>query len=584
MSKPEGAPHAPWDAHKAFHDATMVVYGDLGTLISALRKAAPGTALKYLDWVLERHAAIDPGVDDVAVDIAKGVRLLRVSMATVEDIRKAHPGVGGTFWRRGGIDNSFGGVHGGSAHDVVTGVADALLEIARGSGAMKETILRTGTSSREWTDLREALEHEFRLTSILPLSSTPGVDPVVQNSAPSLRSETPGDASTVERPRLDEHVERAFDLLGHYQGFICKPHGERTNEDHRALSQLEQVLRQWLPLARAAGDPVINGVAAVVGNHEAATRLLRDVRLWSIRKERLQIIAATAFAEPLIPIKAVAVCRRELDHWRNLLPHIWRTHSSASVDTSAQLKAKSYGGYWSMHVEARPSYLGASYSLACACGAIADAAAGMKIAGEVFRPAIHLAVALRANPWWALFESIDAVRVLDDQLALATQVEHLMAEMTVLLKASRATEQPSTNTNTTPGVQPGPVAAEQVAGAPAAVDATSSKFEQDLLRLHAESPWGKAMLAFLWRQPGMRASTAQLLEAGIAAAETRDTERKKTVQDTLRVLRTTCRRAGGCPPCSDHLGLIDYPTGKTRGTLLMTPKGVAIAEAQKRDQ
>ena len=88
-------------------------------------------------------------------------------------------------------------------------------------------------------------------------------------------------------------------------------------------------------------------------------------------------------------------------------------------------------------------------------------------------------------------------------------------------------------------------------------------------------------MAFLHRQRGMQATTAAVLGAGIAVAETKDSERKKTVQETQRVLRRTCRRAGGCPPCSDHLGLIDYPPGKTRGTLMLTEKGVAVVAAQK---
>lgn len=105
--------------------------------------------------------------------------------------------------------------------------------------------------------------------------------------------------------------------------------------------------------------------------------------------------------------------------------------------------------------------------------------------------------------------------------------------------------------------------------------------QSGLMKLHAFSAWGRAMLIFLLRQEGGLATTGEVEEKGVAAVETKDSERRRTVQATLRILRASCRRQGGCPPCDDHLGLVDYPAGKTRGTLQLTEKGAAIAKALK---
>lgn len=106
--------------------------------------------------------------------------------------------------------------------------------------------------------------------------------------------------------------------------------------------------------------------------------------------------------------------------------------------------------------------------------------------------------------------------------------------------------------------------------------------DEERIRLSADTPWGRAILAHLLRQPNRTARTQELLDIGITEAETTETKGKKTVQNCLRIMRRTCARQGGCPPCSDHLNLMDYPPGKTRGVLMLTQKGVDIAEAQKR--
>jgi hypothetical protein len=116
--------------------------------------------------------------------------------------------------------------------------------------------------------------------------------------------------------------------------------------------------------------------------------------------------------------------------------------------------------------------------------------------------------------------------------------------------------------------------------------------EQDLLREHAESPSGRAILRTLLRDGG-QVKTAVLKQAALAEIETRaeahgqiddaddpgSEKHGRRIEETLRVLRDRCSRPSGCAPCADHLGLISCPT---RGSNRLTDKGREIALAQRR--
>ena len=263
--------------------------------------------------------------------------------------------------------------------------------------------------------------------------SEPPIDgpPATVASSPSAPTDRAG-----ERTKLDEHVERAFDLLKHYQGFVCRTLEPRP-EITRAMDQIEVVLREWLPLAQPAGDLLINGVAAVVGDRDAAAKLLRDVDLWLARHERLKALAAAAIPTNLGTTEAIALVRREIQQWRGLLPRIWQRHDGKSyVNEQDRARAKEPGWYWSSGVDVRPSRLGASYFLACACEGIAEAAARMRITPEVFRPAVLLSTGLRRTPTCAGLESPELESVLEEQIATAQRVDDLLAEMEVLHRAA----------------------------------------------------------------------------------------------------------------------------------------------------
>jgi hypothetical protein len=197
------------------------------------------------------------------------------------------------------------------------------------------------------------------------------------------------------------------------------------------------VLREWLPLAHLANDPLINSVAAVVGDRDAAAKLLRDVDLWEARHERLRTLATASIPTNLGTTETIALFRREVQHWRGLLPSIWRRHDGKSQVNEQDLKrAREPGSYWSSGVEVRPSRLGASYFLACACEGVANAAARMGVAPEVFRPAILLSTGLRRTPTWVGREPPELESVLEEQIVTAHRVEDLLAEMEVLHRAA----------------------------------------------------------------------------------------------------------------------------------------------------
>jgi len=100
------------------------------------------------------------------------------------------------------------------------------------------------------------------------------------------------------------------------------------------------------------------------------------------------------------------------------------------------------------------------------------------------------------------------------------------------------------------------------------------------LRQHADGSWGRAMLRFLYEQPGRQAATSDVVAAGIDVAADDEHLRKTTVQECLRRLRAFCQKCHRDDPCREHLGLIDYPSGKSRGWLMLTDAGVGVARRQ----
>lgn len=140
--------------------------------------------------------------------------------------------------------------------------------------------------------------------------------------------------------------------------------------------------------------------------------------------------------------------------------------------------------------------------------------------------------------------------------------------------------------------------AERVPALEAAAEAekreqTDRQREDDLLREHAESPAGRAILRTL--RGGGQVGTGLLIERAQTEIELRaeangrfddsdDRGKKKyrrRIQKTLRVLRDRCLKPSGCTPCADHLGLIFTPK---RGWNLLTDKGREIAEKQEREE
>lgn len=133
--------------------------------------------------------------------------------------------------------------------------------------------------------------------------------------------------------------------------------------------------------------------------------------------------------------------------------------------------------------------------------------------------------------------------------------------------------------------------AEATARATEETDNETQQREAALVREHAGSPAGRAMLQELLRHDPSPVTTQELKQAGIAAVEARqaatltdrDTTGKKhhgrAVQETLRVFRDRCTKCVGCPPCPDHLGLMITPK---RGKNSLTVKGRGFAEKRQR--
>ena len=160
-------PHGRWDPVRAFHDASMSVYADLGALLNIL-KASTDLDLTFanLSAVATRHSAPELGDDPELRALKQAVGHLLASLATVEDVRKKSGRIGSSFWRGTGVDRTWAGVSSGSYHQVLLGVANALLE--PGPGVMHGQILREAMSHRAWEQLAADLKHEFRLATVLP--------------------------------------------------------------------------------------------------------------------------------------------------------------------------------------------------------------------------------------------------------------------------------------------------------------------------------------------------------------------------------------------------------------------------------
>ena len=240
-----------------------------------------------------------------------------------------------------------------------------------------------------------------------------------------------GNDSQTKRSEIDQDVERAFDLLRDYQSFLCKQGVTLPEQDiNQAIGGLEDVMRQWLPRAASAQDTLINDVYAAIGNREAAKQLLAGVKLWPARKACLASVARAIIPPTLSASRATATCRQELLHWRELLPMIRRGPNEVRYVEPSDVQAARYvGWYWSANLESRPSKLGASYFLAAACDAVAAAARQQGLPVESIRPALRLAQRLRDNPDWTLVDGPEVVQVIDEQAALAREVQDLLAEI-----------------------------------------------------------------------------------------------------------------------------------------------------------
>ena len=81
-------------------------------------------------------------------------------------------------------------------------------------------------------------------------------------------------------PTLEDDVERAFRLLGHYQELVRdRPGCERDADEERAAERLESVIRRWLPPALRSEDSTLTRAHAILGDREAARRLLAGLDL-----------------------------------------------------------------------------------------------------------------------------------------------------------------------------------------------------------------------------------------------------------------------------------------------------------------
>ena len=126
--------------------------------------------------------------------------------------------------------------------------------------------------------------------------------------------------------------------------------------------------------------------------------------------------------------------------------------------------------------------------------------------------------------------------------------------------------------------------AEKAASENSPAQLTRAQVEAELTKRCAESPWGRAMLKLAHNRDGAPVGSAELIAAGEEKAGSKDSAGTRTVEECLRILRRTCGRHGGCAPCSDHLGFLDYVPGAKRGRLVLTEKGKQFVEAMLREE
>lgn len=436
----EGSDESPRNPRTAFHRAVEIVLEDLAALVAALASESAGSALLLLKEVLASPASFERR--DLWYAVKQAVGRLRSSLSTAHEIRKAHRGLGRIFCRGIDIDRAWAGIAPSSHHDVVTGAASALLEQPKPSDTIAQQVLDSCGDREAWEQLKTNLRHEYRLVMSLPSEEVDHPASATTQAAPSPTSPVlpPQQLAAGTRPPTDEDAERAFDLLGHYKGFVCDAR-EREPEHAKmvesATGQLEDVLRRWLPVAHGADDPLINGILAILGDRDAAAALLRDADLWQARHQCLQRNAAAA-TQGLSPADTIAACLRDIKHWRRLLPHIFRRGDGTCYVHESDRRVATYlGHYWSADLENRPSMLGASYFLASSCDVVVAVAAhdfGMRAEA---RPAIRLAQRLRETPEWSRVDAFDAVKVIEEQLGLAREVEELLTELRLVIAPTR---------------------------------------------------------------------------------------------------------------------------------------------------
>jgi hypothetical protein len=235
-----------------------------------------------------------------------------------------------------------------------------------------------------------------------------------------------------QRSEIDQHVERAFDLLCHYRGFVCKPDYLDDSEASPVPQDLEAVLREWLPMAADADCKLIRDVLAAVGDDEAAAKLLRHANLHEERHACIDRLACDAILLHEDTTPAIARCQLEIANWKDLLPFISTDFKGRRhVTLSDKLAGSASGTYWSCDLSSRPSRIGASLFLARACESVARAAARDGATKHELRPINMLAHRLRQNPDWARFTAEKIAPVVDEQTQLVDEVELLLRELSL---------------------------------------------------------------------------------------------------------------------------------------------------------
>lgn len=389
-------------------------------------------AMRFLDWLRAGLTSQDPATQQEARIIAAGLsyKAARNPLRPRNDsdllaLARIKIAKHQQTYDRAGVMRLVGAGAGASWHsallDLIVKILSRpimapilpLLEGQEGGASIDITVLRVGLDG----EYAEGLRQE-RLDT--------------QDQSPPSRSCL---VPATQPDRLEEDVERAFDLLIHYRGLLQAVGRGGDDADRHALAGLECVLRQWLPLALPASVPVITQVLAVLGNYEAATRALANVDFGEARLASLQELAGAAFPSTMSPDELTRRCRGEIRRWRDLLPAIGRkSDGQRAVDAADRVAAQAVGQYWSSGIERRPSRLGASLRVAAACDGVAMAARrAAGIPTSAIRPAIRLAHRLRESPDWTQVDEHDLLAVLDEQAELARDVEELLAELDLAL-------------------------------------------------------------------------------------------------------------------------------------------------------